>query len=267
MKATVLVLAIALAACSGGSGTGKLNLSSHVTTAAVAGGAAAPAAALAIGDHVTLDRARFLIRKVVLEAEGTGPDTDGSATNDGGTAETLAAASATLSATTASAESASDDPADDGDDLVVRAGPLVIDLSGAKLDGGVALLFDQSVPAGTYDDLKFQIHKLTPGESVSDPDFVALGKSIILDLTVDGTPFRFTSDLTAVSESSGPIVVPDGGTTNVTVTVDPSGWFTGSGGAFLDPRVEANRSQIEQNIRSSIRGFEDDDHDGEPDHG
>jgi hypothetical protein len=263
MKATVLVLALALSACSG-SGTGKLNLSSHVTTAAVAGGAAAPAAVLAIGDHVTLDRARFLIRKVVLESEGTGSDGDGSATNDGGTAATLTATSA---ATTASADSAPDDPADDGDDLVVRAGPLVIDLSGAQLDGGVTLLFDQAVPAGTYDDLKFQIHKLTPGESVGDPDFVPLGKSIILDLTVDGTPFRFTSDLTAVSESSGPIVVPDGGTTNVTVTVDPSGWFTGSGGAFLDPRVEANRSQIEQNIRSSIRGFEDDDHDGEPDHG
>jgi hypothetical protein len=262
MKATVLVFALALAACSGGSGTGKLNLSTHVTTAAVAGAAAAPTAALAIGDHVTLDRARFLIRKVALEAAGT--ETDGSGTNDAGTGATLTATAATGSATTASAEGASDDPSDDAGDLVVRAGPLVIDLSGTQLQGGVALLFDQSVPAGTYDELEFQIHKLTPGESVADTDFVPLGKSIILDLTVDGTPFRFTSDLTAVSESEGPIVVPEGGTTNVTVTVDPSGWFTGPGG-FLDPRVEANRSQIEQNIRSSIRGFEDEDRDGAPD--
>ncbi|HSN13773.1 MAG TPA: hypothetical protein VLT61_04020 [Anaeromyxobacteraceae bacterium] len=250
MKATVLVFALALAACSGGSGTGKLNLSTHVTAAAVAGATAAPTAALAIGDRVALDRARFLIRKVALE-------TDGSGTDDGGNG-------ATLTATTASAESASDDPADGAGDVVVRAGPLVIDLSGTQLEGGVALVFDQSVPAGTYDDLEFQIHKLTPGQSVTDTDFLPLGKSIILDLTVDGTPFQFTSDLTAVSESSGPIVVPEGGTTNVTVTVDPSGWFTGPDG-FLDPRVETNRSQIEQNIRSSIRGFEDEDRDGEPD--
>jgi hypothetical protein len=31
--------------------------------------------------------------------------------------------------------------------------------------------------------------------------------------------------------------------------------------------VDANRAQIEQNVRASIRGFEDDDHDGKPDHG
>ncbi|MGB8932714.1 MAG: hypothetical protein WCC48_15830 [Anaeromyxobacteraceae bacterium] len=251
MKATLLVLAVALAACSNGAGTGKLDLSTHVTGAATAAPTAVTAtSALAIGTNVTLDRARFLIRKVVLEAAATGSDTNQAATT----------------ATTAAAESPADDPVDDGDGVVVRAGPLVIDLTGAQLDGGIALLFDEQVPAGTYEELEFQIHKLTPGESVADADFAPLGSSILLDLTVDGAPFRFTSDLTAVAEISGPFVIPDGGTTNVTVTVDPSGWFTGPGGAFLDPRVETNRSQIEQNIKGSIRGFEDDDRDGAPDH-
>lgn len=239
MRIAILGLAAALVACSGG-GDGKLSLSTKVALSGAATSGGGANASVAIGDHVTLERARFLIRKVALEAEPT----DGSAQEGegGGSDDSLG-------------------------ETVVRWGPLVIDLSGAQLDGAVKLEFDEAVPAGTYEELTFQLHKLTPGESVTDPDFTELGSSIILDLTVDEQSFTFESDLTAVAEIEGPFTVPEGGSINVTVTVDPSGWFSASDGSFLDPRVDANRSRIEQNIRQSIRGFEDDDHDGQPDHG
>jgi hypothetical protein len=220
---------------------------SAAATALTTSSPASPA--LAIGTHVTLDRARILIRKVELESEHTGDAT--------GTTPTTT--------TTASAAEDGEAPSSDGE-TEVHVGPYVIDLSGTKLDGGVTLQLDSTVPAGTYDELTFQIHKLTPGQTVADPDFVANGNSVILTLTVDGAPFTFTSDLTAVAEIDGPITVPDGGTANVTVTVDPGKWFTAPDGSWLDPTVAANKGQIELNIKSSIRGFEDDDLDGKPDH-
>lgn len=261
MRTTILVLAAALAACSSSGAKVSVSTKMDLPTPGVAP-TGKVTTTLAIGDHVTLDRARFLIRKVALEAEGS--DTGEGSGSGNGTDETR-----TVPATSADngTDGGGGTDGDAGGETVVKLGPLVIDLSGAQLDGGVTLLFDESVPAGTYDELRFQIHKLTPGETVSDPDFTPNGHSILLDLTVDGTPFTFSSDLTAVSEIEGPFKVADGGTINVTVTVDPTGWFTAADGSFLDPRVEANRSAIELNIEKSIRGFEDDDRDGEPDHG
>lgn len=263
MKLALLLPVATLLACSGGGG--KLSVSTRVSqpgAGAAALATAGPAsAALAIGTHVTLDRARILIRKVELEGERAA---DTSGTTSGGTTPTSSPSPSTTSSDGSSGgESAEPSGSDDGTE--VHAGPYLVDLAGTQLDGGVKLQFDSPVPAGTYDELTFQIHKLTPGESVTDPDFVPGGHSIVLALTVDGAPYTFTSDLTAVTEIAGPITVPDGGNANVTVTIDPSGWFTAPDGSYLDPTLEANRSQIEWNIKSSIRGFEDDDHDGNPD--
>jgi hypothetical protein len=266
MRISLLALVATLAACSSGTG-GKLSVSTKMassgggTTAVAAAGATA---ALAIDSHVTLDRARILVRKVALEgasSEGTG---SGDGAGSSGSVTTTASSGTPSSPETG--EGSDSGGGSDGDSGV-RFGPFVVDLSGTQLDGGLELLFDQSVPAGTYEELEFQIHKLTPGQTVSDPDFTALGPSVILALTIDGQPVKFTSDLTAAAEIEGPFTVADGGAVNVTVTVDPSGWFKAPDGSFLDPRVDANRAQIEQNVRASIRGFEDDDHDGKPDHG
>ena len=227
MRKAMLALAAALAACSGG--VGKIDVSTKV--AAAGGGttalAAVPApAALTLAEGLSLDRARLLIRKVMLQDFGDG-ETEGA---------------------------------------TIRWAPQVVDLSGAELDGGVVFLLGGEVPAGTYDQLTFQLHKLTPGdEAVMDGDFSPLGASIVLDLTLDGEPFQFTSDLTAVGVIPGPFTVEEGGTANVTVTIDPAGWFTGPMGEALDPRLEEDRSRIEWNVMASIRGFQDDDADGTPD--
>jgi len=49
------------------------------------------------------------------------------------------------------------------------------------------------------------------------------------------------------------------------LNVDASSWFSSGAGARLDPRDEANRSEIENNIQTSFKAFKDDDHDGHPD--
>ena len=55
-----------------------------------------------------------------------------------------------------------------------------------------------------------------------------------------------------------------GESSDLTLIVDVATWFT-SGGSRLDPREEANRSRIENNIQGSFKAFGDDDHDGHED--
>jgi hypothetical protein len=262
MRIAFLIPVVGLAACSGGSGS-TLSVSTKVAASGAAStGLTAPspsANAFTIGTHVTLDRARVLIRKVELEKEGS-PDTSGS-----GDTSTPTTTTSTAAADPTSSGEGGESAGSDGS-TEVRGGPYVIDLAGPQLDGGVVFQFDAPVAAGTYDEGTFQVHRLTPGQSVPDADFVPDGHSIILALTVDGVPYTFTSDITAVAEIAGPITVPTDGTANVTVTVDPSGWFTAPDGSYLDPTLEANRQQIEWNIKASIHGFEDDNRDGTPDH-
>lgn len=225
MKKSFLALLASLAACSGG--TGKVAVSTHVdggAAGATALSATAPVTTtLAIGDRVALERARLVVRKVMLVESTEGAEGP-----------------------------------------ILRWSPTVIDLAGADLDGGVEVVLEAEVPAGTYAGLAAQFHKLTPGEVVGDPAFAPLGHSIVLDLTVDGEPVQFVSDLTSVAVLPGSITVAEGETAHATVSIDPGGWFTGTGGVFLDPRLDESRSRIEWNIKGSIRGFQDDDLDGLP---
>jgi len=68
----------------------------------------------------------------------------------------------------------------------------------------------------------------------------------------------------AQQELEGSFTLGDG-SHYVTLNLDPSGWFGGSGAARLDPTVEANRSQIENEVQRSFQAFQDDDHDGHRD--
>ena len=183
MKLALLIPVAALAACSG-SGA-KLSVSTKVAQAsgATAIQTTTPTGALAIGTHVTLDRARILIRKVELEAEHS---SDSSPGGPGSSAPSTPGTAPTASSDGSSSPAEGSEPSSADDSTEVHGGPYVIDLSGAQLDGGVTLQFESTIPAGTYDEGTFQIHKLTPGQSVADPDFAPNGHSIILGLTVDG---------------------------------------------------------------------------------
>jgi hypothetical protein len=152
-----------------------------------------------------------------------------------------------------------------GADEVV-AGPYLIDLSGTALAGGLTQVFDVGAQPGTYRHLKFRIHKLEGGDPASP---AMSGLSIAVDGTIDGAEFHFQSALDEEQDREGSFQISSAGD-NVTLSIDPSGWFVGEGGgARIDPREAATsgslRARIEANIKASIDAFEDDDRNGERD--
>ena len=153
----------------------------------------------------------------------------------------------------------------------IALGPVVIDLSGADLDGKVHHVFDSTVPAGTYEKIEFEIHPLESATTAAGADdLVKQHASAIIEGTIDGEKFTFTTAIEAQQEFEGTFVVTDK-SSNVTFDVDTSKWFV-KDGARLDPRVAANRPAIEDNLRNSINAFQDDDglghenHDVDDDH-
>ena len=147
----------------------------------------------------------------------------------------------------------------------VASGPYLLDLSGAALDGSVQRVLDATFTPGTYSEIKLEVHKPESGETAVNADMkemVDAQASIIADGTIDGAPFSFKTSVDTEQQFTGNMVLSAG--SNLTLSVDPSGWFT-FGGARLDPRNESNRSQIENNIQQSFEAFKDDNHDGNPD--
>lgn len=152
----------------------------------------------------------------------------------------------------------------------LKLGPVLLD---PPVSEGAESEFTVDLPAGTYDELKIQIHKPTSTAAdqafvLANPDFAAI--SIKVTGTRNGTPFTFTTDLTQVIEVEfdDPLEVVADEETGLTLLLDVRGWFLDqSGGALLNPLslTQQDRSRIEQNIRQSFHAFDDDDHDGEDD--
>lgn len=161
-----------------------------------------------------------------------------------------------------------------------ETGPYLLDL---PLDGsGVAQAFVvPGVPAGTYDEIEFEIH--TPQDDEGDEAFLLAnpdfdGVSVRATGTFDDgqgggpQPFVFESNLSQEQEMYlvPPLVVGDGSSANVTLQVDVSGWFYAEDGVTLiDPATastgQPNESVVEENIQNSLHVYEDDDRDGEDD--
>jgi hypothetical protein len=155
---------------------------------------------------------------------------------------------------------------DDSDDAEIRSGPMVVDLSGTSFTGSqVVTVTNATVKPGAYSEIKLEVHAASQGES-TDPAVQAMAAqnaSIIVDGTIDGVPFTFVTGVDFTEQFTGNLNIQDG--SNLTLDVDPTGWFGGTGSARLDPRVSNSRSQIENNIKGSFEAFEDDDHDGHED--
>jgi hypothetical protein len=145
-------------------------------------------------------------------------------------------------------------------------GPLLIDVSGNSLSGALLQLATANVPAGTYDKLKIQVHRVqSPAPALFD-DLVKQDASVLLEGEIDGKAFTFASGLEAEVEHEGSFTLGDAAS-NITLDLDASQWFKAADGSRLDPRDASARSAIEGNIRASFRAFEDDDHDGKDDQG
>jgi hypothetical protein len=227
-----LALAV-LAACSS-SGT-KLSMSARTGSATAAATTQAGAAKrLSGGGLVNLTHVRMVIERIKLDPAsdgGSGSSSDAGA--DGGVP---------------------------GEDVIL--GPYLIDLSGAALEGGLTQVFDADAVPGTYDKIKFKIHKLDGG----DTQFAGMaGLSINLDGTYNGQAFNWTSTLDEEQEREGTFVIADGSSNNVTLSIDTSRWFVDRNGAPINPADESKRSIVEDNIKSSIDAFDDDNHDGRHD--
>jgi len=189
-----------------------------------AGAPAASTTALAAGTGIDVTRVRLVIRKVELEKAGT-TDMD-----------------------------------------EIASGPYLLDLDATALNSGkVEQVVNASFTPGTYSEITLEVHKAEStdqGVNASLADMIAANASIIVNGTIDGADFQFVSAVDAEQQFEGNLVLNDG--SNLTLTVDPSTWFT-SGGTRLDPTNEANRSQIEHNIQVSLKAFQDDNHDGSDD--
>lgn len=150
-------------------------------------------------------------------------------------------------------------------------GPQLVSL---PLTPGASTALTVPIDSGTYRKVKFDIHK--PGGDSLDqafkaayPEFSSI--SIRVRGTFNGTPFTYTSALDEEQEFtfSPPFVVDAGGAAaNLTIRLDVSRWFRNvSSGALIDPATAnvggANEGIVKENIKNSIKAFEDHDRDGD----
>jgi hypothetical protein len=171
-----------------------------------------------------------------------------------------------------------DDSVDDGDDACesYNAGPFLLDV---PLDSGLAKAFSVAVDTGTYDELRIKIHKpeddgdpLDAQFLIQHPEFADV--SIRAVGTWNGTPFAFTTDLSAEQRMNlvPPLVVAQAmSQVDVTIQVDVTAWFADGLGGYVDPATAneggVNEQLVEDNIKDSFRAFRAEDHDGHDDDG
>lgn len=150
----------------------------------------------------------------------------------------------------------------------IRTGPFVVYVD---MYPRVAPIAVAKVKPGNYHIVKFQIHKPTPNEYISDAEFVASNGtrySFIIKGFYNGVPFTYKSQVTAargINIEGDPAFVSEGTTLYLTLSVNPYSWFDDQG-QWLNPLNEGNRHQIDFNIKESFkRAFKDMDRNGEPD--
>jgi hypothetical protein len=153
-------------------------------------------------------------------------------------------------------------------------GPVLLDL---PLDGQVQQAMAITPDPATYDELEFEIHKVS-NDDPEDAAFRAayphmVGKSIRVEGTYNAVTFVFETDLDVEQEFDlfPPITVDDLSTsTNVNVLLDLSAWFVDGAGSLVDPQSGnkggTNESLIKENIKQSVEAFEDHDGDGDESH-
>lgn len=170
-----------------------------------------------------------------------------------------------------------DDSDDDGCEEVEQ-GPVLVDLSLDSNQPAVAL--ETTLPEGRWKEVEFDVHKL---ERDDDADAAFLDETGFLEgvsIRVTGTwtpaggdaqSFTYVSDLNEEQEIEfeSPIEVTADASKNVTFQVDVDRWFRTSSGTLVNPAEGNDDGQyedlVEENIESSIEGFEDDDRDGDDD--
>jgi hypothetical protein len=150
-----------------------------------------------------------------------------------------------------------------------EAGPVLVSL---PLDGSVQPQFRLDVPAGSYQEIELEIHKVSKDDPedaafrAQHPTFVEI--SIRARGTHNGSSFVFETDLDVEQELdfSPALVIEENVATNITILVGLDTWFVDGSGGLYDPQTGnkggQNEGEIKENIKTSIEAFEDDDRDG-----
>jgi hypothetical protein len=150
-----------------------------------------------------------------------------------------------------------------------KVGPFVLFLN---LGSSVNNITTEMIPAGAYDKIKFEVHKLEDAEAVPDPEFAdANGRySVIVKGSYYGNYFVYKSSKSAHQKLSFPLPVTltTAIYSNITMIVRPYIWFV-KNGVYLDPRDPANSNDIDNmikdNINQNFKAFKDNDMNGLPD--
>lgn len=234
----ILAPAILLSACDSTDPNGQPIAVSFSSQAATSGGATTDIIVTTGTNTLTVTKAQLVVRRIKLKPTAT------------------------------VAAGCTDDDSSDDDCATVMTGPVLVDL---PLTGSTVTTVNATVPAGSYSEVDFRIHK--PSDDVGDAAFLTAnpgfaGTSIRVEGTFNGTPFVFTTDLTEKQRVSfTPALVVDEATPNpnLTIQVDVSAWFK-SGTTVINPATAnkggANENVVKNNIRASLRAVRDDDRNG-----
>lgn len=106
---------------------------------------------------------------------------------------------------------------------------------------------------GQYHTLSIEL-QTGGGEAAFGEPGATGSASIIVEGTFGGEPFEFRSALAPEVDFGldPPLTVPKDGEVSVVLPVDPAAWFRAPDGGTLDPRSEADRAAIEQNLVESL---------------
>lgn len=230
----------ALAACSDSTGPNAnhvVTLSFSTVTSPGVAASRAPSFDVIVGggtrDSIVIDTAQVVLRDVELKT------------------------TTSLCAANDSASVAGED--DDCEEL--HLGPTVVNL---PLTAGADSALGAILPAGTYREVEFELHKA----SSEDTAFVAAhpelrDASVRVTGSYRGQRFVFKSAVNEEMELEfSPAVVVGAGGANVTVHVDVASWFTDTDGSTIAP-TSANGARIGDRIKASFDAFGDDDRDGD----
>lgn len=249
--AAAVAALVAGAACSGKSGQLSVSAKAQKSAGAPSGSSGGM---LDLGQGISVSEVQLVVKRITLHLPESGSSADGGSDGSSSHSLTAAGSSADQSGGSQEAEIETESESDE-----VKIGPFLVDLKGDALTGTtLSKVFDAAdVPTGTFREIKIIV---APDASVA-PD----GSSVTITGASGTKSFTFKSSLHAAQKVESPVTIGAGSTQNVTLSIDPSGWFKDSAGNLLDPTDPANQSQIEDNVRKSIKGFCDQDRDGEDD--
>ena len=152
-----------------------------------------------------------------------------------------------------------------------KTGPFVLFLN---LSSSINTIGSAYIPVGTYDKIKFEVHKLEDTEAIPDSEFVEGSSrfSVVAKGHFMGTRFVYKSDKPAKQNLQFPnsLYVSPSGKSNITLKISPLVWFIDeSTSTYMDPNDPSNRSKIDNNIKENIKAnfkaFKDNDKNGIPD--